>query len=150
MKPTSTLTFALILFWSSNFFAAPLRGTKGKPVRGDVLFTYQKLTDPFPETRCSTQALPNPYDRKVMCELDGIRHEFVVHLALGFYPKTIEGVSAYELLYWVTDFTDPKLPKNDSTTLWIHNSHEENRMKRIESSLGIENDEAYLRLKIRL
>lgn len=115
-----------------------------------IEFIYQQLGEPWDSVNCEQEAIEsNPYDRNVFCSLNGIKHWFLVHLVLNYYPKTNEGLGAYEMLYWVTDFTDPKQPRSDSHTLWIHNSSAENRVKLFESSVGIENDNAYLRLKIR-
>lgn len=124
-----------------------LGGTVRSP---EVTFLYQKLTEPFDSAPCQFEMSPtNPFDRTVRCELNGVRHEFDVHLMLSFYPKSNEGGSAYELLYWVTDLSEPK-PKHDSHTLWFHNENSDDRARVIESSVGIEDDNAYLRMKIRL
>ena len=110
-------------------------------------FEYQSLLEPFSAHSCShQQASASVYDWDVRCVVDGKAKKFFAHVAVSFYPKTNFGVNAYEVLYWVTDTTNPSEFKHSSSTFWIHNSSPDNKMQVLEASQGIENDRAYLKL----
>lgn len=130
----------LCLFFSANAFA--LTGS-------EISFRYQRLVEPWEEGSCEHAPAATFADWNVTCREGDRVLKYIVHLVLSFYPKTIHGVSAYELLYWVTDFTDPSSPKSTSTTLWIHNSETGNRLSVIEASQGVEGDLAALRLTLK-
>ncbi|MEZ4750261.1 MAG: hypothetical protein R3B54_06445 [Bdellovibrionota bacterium] len=116
----------------------------------DLGFQYISLANDRQVACDHKKADVGVYEWDVECNVDGKLHSYFVHLALHFYPKTIHGKNAYELLYWVTDMTEAAHPKHDSSTIWIHNGSEQNYMRVLEASQGIENDLAYLKLTIKL
>ncbi|NBT58590.1 hypothetical protein EBT16_07385 [bacterium] len=87
------------------------------------------------------------YEWDVECTVRGELKRFWVHLAVNKYGKTHFGKNAYEVLYWVTHASSTS-HRHSSTSLWIHNSEETNKMNRLISSLGIEEDQASLRLSV--
>ena len=119
------------------------------PPISHVSFEYLQLYEPWQTAPC-LHSKSNPYDWEVQCN-DVIRtRKFSVHLALSFYPHSSSNNSSYELLYWVTDLTDPANPNHNSTTIWVHNDGTENKARLIEVSLGIENDLAALKLSLNM
>lgn len=113
----------------------------------ELQFTQQSLLEPFEAEACTyVKSAVGAHEFDVNCG----EKKYSVHLVLSHYPKTQHGTSAYELLYWVTDFTDPFKPVSDSTTLWIHNSLSENRMTVLEAAQGVQNDTAQLRMVLKL
>ena len=116
-----------------------------------IEFTYQSNLEPFATGECQHQKSPvGLFEWDVRCVIEGQVRKYAVHLAVSYYQKTQHGLSAYEVLYWVTDWTSATKPISDSSTIWFHNSHKENRATVVEVSQGIENDIASLRLLIRL
>jgi hypothetical protein len=112
-------------------------------------FVYQRLGEPFEKWNCSHQKEPNlPYDYTVDCHLKRRITKYRVHLAVSYYPKTSLGLSAYEILYWVTDISDPARPISDSSTTWIHQDSPNVRPTVFQLSQGVENDAAALQLVI--
>ncbi|MCB0405606.1 MAG: hypothetical protein KDD51_12550 [Bdellovibrionales bacterium] len=138
------IVVSLLALWLS----APLWGAG--IAQPDIQFQYISLADARQFSCVHHKSEIGLYEWDVECGVDGKAHTYFVHLVLNFYPKTIHGENAYELLYWVTDMTDPHHPKNDSSTIWIHNGHEQNFMKVLEASQGIEDDLAYLKLTLKL
>ncbi len=138
------MKIALLFFWFSQlaFAQTSLRDA-------EIRFQYQDLLDPYTTHACEwKKSTVGLYEYDVTCEVDLVKRVFFVHLVLQWYPKTIHGVSAYELLYWVTDFTSMSKPKNYSMTVWSHNSVTENRLQFLDAALGIDSDLAYLKLQI--
>jgi hypothetical protein len=116
-----------------------------------LTFTYQQNVEPWPSGACVHKpAADDPFGLDVLCEIDGQRRLYAVHLALSFYPRTTHGGSGYELLYWVTDRSVPGSPRFTSVTQWTHLATPDDRAKVIEAFLGVEDDLASLRLEIRL
>lgn len=114
-------------------------------------FRYQKNLEPWESAPCFHQkASVGLYEWDVECTLNRKRHLFFVHLVTSYYAQTIHGTSAYEILYWVTDMTHTGAARHDSSTVWVHNSHPENRMRVLEAAQGVEDDGASLRLVVRL
>jgi hypothetical protein len=112
-------------------------------------FVYQSMSEPFEKGNCTHQKDASlPYDYTVSCPLRGRTTSYRVHLALSYYPKTNLGLSAYEILYWVTDITDPQHPKGDSSTFWIHQDTPNAKPTVFQLSQGIENDTAALQLVV--
>ncbi len=117
-----------------------------------VRFQYLGLFEPYVTGTCThmlNDPDQNPFDWDVLCNVEGKVHRYTVHLAVDFYPKTAQGVSAYEILYWVSDSTLAKTNHSSSTT-WVHNTEANNRMAFLELSQGIEDDAAYLKLELNL
>lgn len=85
----------------------------------------------------------------VYCKVGSQVHRYGVHLALSYYPRTIHGGSAYELLYWVTDWSAAQ-PASSSTTMWFHQKEPDSKAVVIEAAQGIENDLSSLRLTIKV
>jgi hypothetical protein len=114
-------------------------------------FTYRQLVAPYDEVECQHAKKDlGLYEWDVVCKRDGSKQSYTVHLAVTFYPKTSDGVGAYEVLYWVTDWMAPPMQSSHSTSLWIHNSREDNRVTRFDISQGVENDLAGLKMTISL
>lgn len=112
-------------------------------------FTYQSLQQPFPKWNCTYEKEAQlPYGYLVKCPLARRTTAYRVHLKVSYYPKTNLGLSAYEILYWVTDVTDPARPVSDSSTTWIHQDSPNAKPTVLQLSQGIENDAAYLQLVI--
>ena len=86
------------------------------------------------------------FEWDVDCKVRNKTVRFWVHLVVQRYEKTQFGKNAYEVLYWVTNTANRH--RHSSTSLWIHNNEEANRMNRFVSSLGIEEDNASLRLTL--
>ncbi|MCB0417993.1 MAG: hypothetical protein H6617_10870 [Bdellovibrionaceae bacterium] len=137
-----------VLAFVTVWFAIPIWASELRTA--DIQFQYISLTSERQFSCTHQKSEVGLYEWDVQCEVDGKAHNYFVHLALHFYPKTIHGTNAYELLYWVTDMTDPRNPKHDSSTIWIHNGSKENYMRVLEASQGIENDLAYLKLTVKL
>ena len=111
-------------------------------------FDYVQNLDPYEVVSCTHEkASVGFYEWNVNCEVRGEVKRFWVHLAANEYGKTGFGKNAYEVLYWVTN-EGAKNHRHSSTSLWIHNSEETNKMNRLVSSLGVEEDNAYLRLTL--
>ena len=112
-----------------------------------IKFEYQELIEPFNKYDCShVKSSVGLYEWDVQCSVDGFLKKYFVHLVKSFYPKTIFGVNAYEILYWVTDTTLSTDYKHNSVSIWLHNSSNENKLNLLETFLGVENDLAALRL----
>jgi len=113
-----------------------------------LTFVYQELNSPWPSFACKHES-DGPVDWKVYCKLDNNKVvEFGVHLLINRYTKTRHGLGAYEVLYWVTDRTLANVRTYDSSTIWIHNSTNDNFVNRFDLSQGIVNDMAALQLGI--
>jgi hypothetical protein len=110
-------------------------------------FEYVENLEPYRTFSCShSQASVGLFEWDVVCNVDGQKKTFWVHLSLKKFKKSSWGENAYELLYWVTNSEAQTKHRHSSTSLWIHNSEKENQMRRLVSSLGIQEDDAYLRL----
>jgi hypothetical protein len=107
---------------------------------------FEFFVSPLAEQEFIDFKKPVFYEWDVVCNVDGQKKTFWVHLSLKKFQKSSWGESAYELLYWVTNSEAENKHRHSSTSLWIHNSEKENQMRRLVSSLGIQEDDAYLRL----
>ena len=86
-----------------------------------LTFVYQELLEPFDRTDCKHEKSDvGLFEWDVYCKLGTRVHEFAVHLVLSRYGRTRYGLSAYEMLYWVTDRSQPRVREFDSTTVWFH------------------------------
>lgn len=111
-------------------------------------FNYVQNLEPYEIFSCThQQASVGLFEWDVECEVQGEVKKFWVHLVAQTYGKTGFGKNAYEILYWVTH-ANAQANRHSSTSLWIHNSEEKNKMNRLVSSLGIEDDSASLRLTL--
>lgn len=116
----------------------------------ELRFEYQQLTGDFQKFSCAHEkASVGLFEWDVVCQEANREHRYFVHLVLNRYRKTSLGKGSYELLYWVTDMSQAR-PAHDSMTLWLHNSDEAHHMAATEASLGVEDDQAYLKLTLRL
>lgn len=79
-------------------------------------------------------------------EAGGVK-KFVVHLWATIY--TPQDGPKLELLYWITDVTDPNKRVSHSQTTWLHFEKEVN-LKNVTLNEGVDNDSAYLRLTLKL
>ena len=134
------------------FFSDLGRSDSQKVAKGlqqkDFSFIYQSNVEPWGSVACKHEkASVGEYEWDVYCLVGRRVHRYGVHLVLSFYPRTRYGGSAYELLYWVTDWTTPTAV-SDSTTVWFHQSLPETKTSVIEAAQGIENDLSSLRLTI--
>ena len=109
-------------------------------------FTFVENLEPYETFPCTHQkASVGLFEWDVECAVREKRIKYWVHLAVSQYPETSFGKNAYEVLYWVTS-PDSTTHRHSSTSLWIHNSEEKNRINRLAASLGIDEDNASLRL----
>lgn len=144
----SFIGLVVCIFTSQVWAAMPLSQPVVQNLTHEQLkFVYQELNSPWPSFACKHEE-DGPFDWKVYCKLDNKVAEFGVHLLINRYAKTRFGQGAYEVLYWVTDRTSPKVRVYDSTTLWIHNSTNDNNVNQFNLNQGIVNDMAALQLTI--
>jgi hypothetical protein len=137
-----------LLILTSLFLAGPCFC---KPTIDSLLFEYVENLDPGEVFPCAHEkASVGLFEWDVVCKIRNKELRFFVHLAVQEYQKTKFGKNAYEILYWVTHRDSPLPHRYSSTSIWIHNSEEMNRMNRFVSSLGIEEDNASLRLTLKL
>ena len=117
-----------------------------RPLSQNFEFAYVENLEPYQVFSCSHQkASVGLYEWDVDCNVRSKKIRFWVHLAVSEFQKTGFGNNAYEVLYWVTEPVSTS-HRNSSTSLWIHNSEEKNQMNRLVASLGVEEDNASLRL----
>jgi hypothetical protein len=148
MRPLILLMFLSSVLVTQTGNAKEESGTKYKFSHGQLKFNYQELNSPWASYSCKHEE-DGPVDWKVYCLIDqGKVVKFAVHLIVNFYQKSTYGNSAYEVLYWVTDRTEPNRRTYDSTTMWIHNTEAKNRATRFEIGQGVLNDMVSLRLEI--
>lgn len=120
----------------------------GTPELRNFSFDYVQNLEPYEVFSCTHEkASVGLYEWNVDCNFRGSIKRFWVHLAASKYGKTSFGQNAYEVLYWVTN-ADSQTHRHSSTSLWIHNSEETNQVNRLVSSLGVEEDDAYLRVTL--
>jgi hypothetical protein len=116
-----------------------------------LAFHYQESVDPWRRFACKHEkADVGVYEWDAYCKIDGVVHRYGVHLVLSYYPRTVYGHGAYEILYWVTDRTVRDEWTGHSSTIWIHLDDEKSRARVIELAQGVENDLAALGLTIDL
>jgi hypothetical protein len=116
----------------------------------DIRFSYQQNVEPWDQYSCKHErANVGVHEWDVYCKVGNKVHRYGVHLVLSWYPRTIHGGSAYELLYWVTDWTGSR-PASDSTAIWFHQREEGAKAAVIEAAQGVENDLSSLRLTIKI
>lgn len=115
-----------------------------------ISFAYQSNVEPWERFDCKHEkASVGLHEWDVYCKVGTKVHRYGVHLVLSYYARTIYGGSAYELLYWVTDWTAAR-PASDSTTIWFHQRELDSRAAVIEAAQGVENDLSSLRLVIKV
>lgn len=115
----------------------------------NLQFEYVDNLEPYDIFPCTHEKQSvGLFEWDVECSVRSKKVKFWVHLVVQKYEKTGFGKNAYEVLYWVTNTQHRH--RHSSTSLWIHNSEELNQMNRLVSSLGIEEDNAYLRLTLNL
>lgn len=113
-------------------------------------FVYQSNLEPWERFTCKHEkASVGLHEWDVYCKVGERVHRYGVHLVLSYYSRTVYGGSAYEMLYWVTDWTGTR-PASDSTTIWFHQKELDSRAVVIEAAQGIENDLSSLRLLIKI
>jgi hypothetical protein len=113
-----------------------------------MVFSIQENLEPFSRYSCNVdKSSVGLFEYDVRCPTENTVRKFAVHLVVQFHPKTQYGESAYEVMYWVTDWDRPQW-RNTSTTVWIHNDTTANRARVIEMFQGIENDMSSLQLRM--
>lgn len=134
------MVFISLVFLSNQNLFAQLSSRQ-------FFFDYVENLEPYRIFACThSLASVGLYEWDIECNVDGKKKLFWVHLSLQKFTKSNWGESAYELLYWVTNSEAQGKHRHSSTSLWIHNSEKENQIRRLVSSLGIQEDDAYLRL----
>lgn len=85
-------------------------------------------------------------DWSVKC---GNEKNFIVHLWITAYPHDQAANStskmSYEILYWVTDFSQPGHPIGSSSTLWL-NLKQKSELDTMQFTQSVDQDAAGLRL----
>lgn len=118
----------------------------------DIHFSLQSNLEPFDKYNCiGKKSEIGIAEWDVECQMGRKIRQFAVHLVVNFYGKTGIGVSAYEFLYWVTDWSGLTGAKDTSTTMWLYNSAPEEMPIRIfDVSQGVANDTASLRIVLKV
>lgn len=138
----ASIIFAVFTIWAGEALALEA---------GQISFLHQENVEPWESAACQHKLSPiGLFEWDVVCVKNGRYLKYGVHLVLNRYPRTRPGGAGYELLYWVTDWTDPAHPKSTSTTLFMHLATEEDHALLMEGATGIDNDLASLRLTIDL
>lgn len=154
--------FAVLVFYSAGWSST--KSTASSPpktlmwIDAKMLqFSYQSL-DGGVIIRC-THALANRdnQDWEVKCPdpMQRADRKYIVHLWITGYthpvpqPKDPEmgPELTYEILYWVTDWSDPAKPVNSGTTLWFH-LKKFSEMMALQMNLSVEDDRARLRMEL--
>ena len=119
----------------------------------DLKFTYQTEdeTAPQAEVPCSHAILnADAQDWTVKCGEGNHQTSYTVHLWLTPYQHaTGPNKISYELLYWITDNTDPKLVHSSGTTIWFH-LKELSSLSSVQASESVEDDTARLAVEIQV
>jgi len=139
----SKIFFAFTLFLSTILLANSLPQSLSLESRG-IAFEYTTMEGSTGLIPCKHSKTSSPYDLDVECMVGKEVHRYSVHLLLNFYTHQSEQKSSYELLYWVTDYTQSK-PVYSSSSTWIHNKTLVPQLDKLEVSQGIEQDQAYLK-----
>jgi len=122
---------SLVFFNSTWCFSADLKSR-------NFSFDYVQNLEPYETFPCShRQASVGLFEWDVECSVRGQTKNFWVHLAAREHGKTGFGKNSYEILYWVTH-PEANQHRHSSSSLWIHNTQEKNKMNRLVSSLGID------------
>ena len=139
-----------LLLGTGDIYANQL-GHKAFVVEPDQInFSYQSNVEPWELFSCKHEkSTVGLHEWDVYCKVEAKVHRYSVHLVLSYYTKTIYGGSAYELLYWVTDWSFGR-PASNSTTMWFHQKELDSKATVIEAAQGVENDLSSLRLVIKV
>jgi hypothetical protein len=114
-------------------------------------FKFQSLLEPYEVMDCiHKRREQRPQDWVVFCTNGRITYSFDVHLVVNYYPMTSEKMPAYEVLYWVYNRNSRNHSANSSSTSWHYLNSKDSRINLMQVSQGILNDEAYLKLQLRL
>lgn len=149
------MKIVLLIVCSVFLFSTELSARNQKPKPGaerqnvksnEITFIHIQNESPWESAKCTHFSAEQSYDWNVTCDLNGTIKTYLVHLALDFYPFSQFVKSAYELLYWITDRSNPSSPKFSSTSMWIHSSLEDPRANLFEVGLGVDEDHATLKL----
>lgn len=112
-------------------------------------FEFVENLEPYRVFTCShQQASVGLFEWDVECDVEGEKRVFWVHLALSKYLFDQKEQNAYEVLFWVTNAKATQQHRHSSSTLWIQNSEKNNQMNKLISSLGVDEDNASLRLTL--
>ena len=131
-------------------FPASIAHAVSIPSPETMNFIYETV-DGSERWNCSHEvANADSQDWDVKCQ-DGSGHyrKYSVHLWLSRYNRVRENLTSYELLYWVTDWSDAQNPKSQSVTIWHHIKNVAD-LAGIDASIGVDGDLAALQLKMRL
>lgn len=146
----SVLSVALGLAFQQTI-ASPLPGHEFEITPEKLRFRYEGFDSGLVMTCRHEIENAASQDWKVFCQDATGRHkrEYGVHLWLSAYRHATPPELSYELLYWVTDRTQPRVRVYDSTTIWFHLDRI-SQVSRVQARVGVENDSAglYLELKI--
>ena len=116
-----------------------------------ISFIHQENVEPWDSSQCFHKlSVVGLFEWDVVCFKNGKYLKYSVHLVVNRYPKTRLGGAGYEILYWVTDWTDPSQPGSTSNSLFMHMATPDERALVVESATGIDNDMSSLRLTIDL
>ena len=120
---------------------------------GDLKFTYQTedQTSPQAEVPCTHAVLnADAQDWTVKCGDGANQRSYTVHLWLTPYQHaTGPNKISYELLYWITDNTDPRVAHSSGTTIWFH-LRELSSLASVQANESVEDDTARLAVEIQL
>ena len=118
---------------------------------GQITFLHQDNVEPWDASPCSHKlSTVGLFEWDVVCFKNGNWQKYAVHLVLSRYERTAFGGAGYELLYWITDWADPRSPRSTSTSMFIHLAKTEEKALVVDAVTGIENDMAGLRLSLDL
>lgn len=139
------LIFTLILSLFLTVAAVPASAQYGdlKIQPSDLKLKYQAYDGAF-TLPCTAEFLSpaSPYDFKVRCDDDkeAVSHDFVVHLAISMYARTVAPKLRVEILYWVD---------GEGATSWLSFA-EPNALAGYEASQKIKGEESSLFLELDL
>ena len=149
----SSLGVLLIVFTQSSLVHAAPRIT---PVGGNLRITpamlkfqYQDFDGIFSINCVHAVETAESQDWKVTCTNGPktISKQFSVHLWVTQYPRPSDPRVSYEILYWVTDLSNPHKPTAASSTIWVH-LKDPSELSGLELAQGVDEDTAGLYLTI--
>jgi len=153
VKALSVWVFLLSMFLSSGVGASE-SGSAHPGIRmpiewGDLSFSYQENENP--ETLVCKHRIENPLsqDWKVSCvdRTGQEKRKYGVHLWVTQYQNPA-GEAKIEVLYWVTDRSQPRVREYSGSTLWFYFKNQAD-LKGLSLSQSVENDQARLRVEIK-
>ena len=87
----------------------------------DMLFFHYSTFDAGETMDCKpTVENADSQDWRVVCSNSKSRREYTVHLWVSIYTHSAAPLLSYEILYWVTDLTDPAHSIQTGSTVWFH------------------------------